>query len=589
MDALQTYAALVASPAYLHASRRVMRQLLEALLFERVVVAQWPAPDHLCIAAADGRSSYQCQARQDHGFGRIRVLGAIERVCGAQRQEALDPAQFLAEIGPLAGIEPAAVQRFASELLATQVKHAQGLQARGGELLQHADYDTIEARLVQGHPYHPGFKSRQGFDLVDNSRFAPELAGLLSPWLLAAHRDHCRWSASTTLDPARLWRDLLGPSDAQRFQATLEQRGLRADHYLPLPVHPWQWREVIAVHYHPAFARGELVPIGAMASRYHPQQSIRTLANADDPLDWTLKLSLSLVNTSASRVLAPHTVANAAPISDWLTGLVDRTCWDAPLAAPVLLRERAGISYVPRFAVAGQYGALGCIWRESVPLRTPGGTRPLPMSALCHIDGDGQPLIAPWLRRYGAQAWLRRLLECAFLPVLQLLWTRGVALESHAQNMVLLHAGGWPKGVMLKDFHDGVRYGRDWLDAAPPVLLPTPAEHAQVNPNSFLECDRPEDLRDFTFDALCFVNLAELAWSWTHDHGLDEAEFWALARTVITEHQAGHPALAAAFARFDVLAPTVGIEPLASRRLRPDQALASAPIANPLAPVPPCD
>ena len=589
MDALNAYAALVSSPAYVHASRRVMRQLLEALLFERVLEAHWPTQEQLCITTADGRLSYQCRARRDLGFGRIRVLGTIERVCDGQRQEARDLAQFLAEIGPLAGVELAAVQRFASELLATQVKHAQGLQARGGERLQHADYDTVEARLLQGHPYHPGFKSRHGFDLVDNARFAPELAGLLSPWLLAAHRDHCRWSASVTLDPARLCRELLGQPDAERFEATLEQRGLRAANYLPLPVHPWQWREVIATHYHPAFARGELVPIGAMASRYQPQQSIRTLANADEPLDWTLKLSLSLLNTSTSRVLAPHTVANAAPISDWLTGLVERTAWDAPLAAPVLLRERAGVSYVPRFAAAGQYGALGCIWRESVPLRTPRGTCALPMSALCHIDGDGQPLIGAWLQRYGAGSWLRRLLECAFLPVLQLLWTRGVALESHAQNMVLLHVGGWPKGVMLKDFHDGVRYGRTWLDAPPPSLLPTPAEHAQVNANSFLECDTPEDLRDFTFDALCFVNLAELAWSWAHDHGLDEAEFWALARTVIAEHQARHPELALAFARFDVVAPTVGIEPLASRRLCPDHALPSITISNPLAPVPACD
>jgi len=588
VSALQSYEALIASPAYLEASRRVMRQLLEALLFEQVLAAQWPAPECLRVSAAAGPVAYECQARRDLGFGRTRVLGVIERVDAGERREALDPAQFLADMGSLAGVDAPAMAAFAAELLATQVKHAQGLQACNTDLLRDADYDTIEARLSQGHPYHPSFKSRQGFDLDDNARFGPELAGALSPWLLAVHRDHCQWSASAALDSARLWRELLAPADAGRYEAALQARGLRPEDYLPLPVHPWQWRQVIAPHCHPAFARNELVAVGPMAACYQPQQSIRTVANLDEPLAWTLKLSMNLVNTSAARVLAPHTVANAAPISDWLTELVERTGWDAPLAAPVLLRERAGVSYLPRFAAAGQYGALGCIWRESVPLRTPAGTQPLPMSALCHRDGDGAPLIAPWLQRHGAEAWLRRLLECAFLPVLHLLWTRGVALESHAQNMVLLHAGGWPVGVMLKDFHDGVRYSRQWLDAPAPPLLPPPAEHVQVNPNSFLECDDAAELRDFTFDALCFVNLAELAWCWTRDHGLDERRFWALATAVIREHQARHPALAAAFARFDVLAPTVGIEPLATRRLRPGNALPSGQARNPLAAEPPC-
>lgn len=589
MDALHACEVLVSSPHYVEASRRVMRQLLEALVFEQQLPVTWPRPGRLQIEVPGGKTLYTCAATREVAFDRVRVLGPIERSCARKQDEALDPALFLAEVAPLMDVDAAAVQCFAAELLATQLKHAQTLQARGGEVLRHADYDTVEARLSHGHPYHPGFKSRMGFDLADNAQFSPELARPFSPWLLAARRDRCVWSASATLDPKDLWRQLLGPEDAAQYQAVLEQRGLATDDYLPLPVHPWQWREVIALQFHPALARAVLVPIGRMAARYRPQQSIRTLANLDNPLGWTLKLSMSLVNTSTARVLAPHTVANAAPISDWLQRRVADTDWPAPLASPTLLHERAGVSYQSEHPGIAPYGALACLWRESVPRRRPGARRALPMSALCHIDGDGRPLIAPWLQQYGAEAWLRQLLDRAFLPVLHLLWSQGIALESHAQNMVLLHARGWPTGVMLKDFHDGVRFSRRWLTAPPPPLQPPPPEHARINPNSFLECDVADELRDFTLDALCFVNLAELAWCWTRDHGLDPQRFWQIARLAVTEHQLRHRELAPAFARFDVGAPTLAIEPLAARRLHPHGDLPYRQSPNPLAAGVACD
>ncbi|MFC5474552.1 IucA/IucC family protein [Paraherbaspirillum soli] len=588
------YQSLIDSPAYRLASRRVLRQLLEALLFEDALPhAAWQA-DTLTLAGrcSDGSAvSYQCQVLRTFSFDRMRVTTPLLRCHGdEQTEEASDPALFLAEIAPWLNADTVRLEQFAAELLATQIKDAQTLHARAGKLLRGADYDTLEARLSDGHPYHPSYKSRLGFTLADNAAYAPELAGGVTPLLLAVRRERCRFAFSTMLDQDAAASALLDHADAQHFHDELIRRGLRPQDYLPLPVHPWQWNEVVLPAYHQALARGELLALGPLQARYLPQQSIRTLSNASERRQLSLKLSMNLVNTSTSRVLAPHTVQNAAPISDWLRTLVASTDWPSPLARPVLLREVAGVSFSPQAPAHGQYGALACIWRESVHSHLLPGEAAVPMTGVLHVDADGLPLIDPWVQRHGPERWLQRLIERAWLPVLHLLWRHGTALESHAQNMILLHADGLPSRVALKDFHDGVRFSPALLSGPPPALTAPPAEHARVNPNSFLQTSDADELRDFTFDALFFVNLAELAWLFARFYEMPETRFWQITGDVLRAHQQRHPEQAARFALFDCFADAVAIELLASRRFQPEIRLRTRLAPNPLARIgePPC-
>lgn len=580
------YQDLIDSQAYLQASRRVLRQLLEALLFEEALPhCEWQG-ETLTVpgrGADHAPVSYECQARHTFSFGRIRITTPLLRKANGATEDAADPALFLAEIAPWLAADETRLSQFAAELLATQIKDAQTLHARADKVLRGADYDTVEARLTDGHPYHPSYKSRLGFTLDHNRAYAPEMALAVAPLLLAVRRDRSRWTVSATINQDHGARPLLCDADWQRFRDVLNRRGLCPDDYLPLPVHPWQWEQVILPGFHQALARGELLSIGPLTERYLPQQSIRTLGNLDDRRGLSLKLAMNLVNTSTSRVLAPHTVQNAAVISDWLLALVERTEWPAPMARPVLLREVAGVSFTALAPAHGQYGALACIWRESVHKHLQQGEAAVPMTALLHVDADGRPFVDQWVRRYGLEPWLKRLVERAWLPVLHLLWEHGTALESHAQNMILLHQDGLPARVALKDFHDGVRFSKTLLSGPAPALTAPPLEHARVNPNSFLETDDADELRDFTFDALFFVNLAELAWLFQRFYDMAEARFWQITRAVLLAHQERHPEQAARFALFDCFADQVAIELLASRRFQREIRLRTRLAPNPLA------
>lgn len=582
----RAYQNLVDSPAYRQASRRVLRQLLEALLFEDALPhCEWRG-ETLTVPGrrTDGAAvSYQCQARRSFGFGRVRITTPLLRADGGVTEEAGDPALFLAEIAPWLAAGEDRLGQFAEELLATQIKDAHTLHARGGKVLRDADYDTVEARLTDGHPYHPSYKSRLGFTLDDNSAYAPEFAPAVTPLLLAARRDRSHGAFSATLNEDAAVHALLGDADWQCFRDELIRRGLRPEDYLPLPVHPWQWDEVILPGYHPALARGELLLVGPLTDRYLPQQSIRTLSNLSNRLRPSLKLAMNLINTSASRGLAPHTVRNAAVIGDWLLALVEAAGWPEALPRPVLLREVAGVSYTPLAPAHGQYGALSCIWRESVHSHLQPGESAVPMTAVTHMDTDGRPFVDRWVQRHGLEPWLRRLIERACLPVLHLLWAHATALESHAQNMILLHEDGWPSRVALKDFDGGVLFCKAPLPGSAPPLAAPPAWYLRASPSSFLETGDADELRDFTVDALCFVNLAELAWLFERFYGMAETRFWRITGEVLRAHQARHPQWAARYALFDCFADEVGIELLATRRLQPEIRARMRLAPNPLA------
>ena len=157
------------------------------------------------------------------------------------------------------------------------------------------------------------------------------------------------------------------------------------------------------------------------------------------------------------------------------------------------------------------------------------------------------------------------------LPVVHLLLAEGIAVESHQQNMALLHRDGWPARVALKDFHDGVRFIPDHV-ARRPLLTPTPPEHARVNANSYVEARDVEDVRDFMVDALFGVNLAELGYGLDLWFGYPEARFWERVVAALAGHCTAHPAARAGALRYRLTADTLVVEDLARRRLDPAHA-----------------
>ena len=125
--------------------------------------------------------------------------------------------------------------------------------------------------------------------------------------------------------------------DAERaaLDAALARCGVPAAHAVPVPVHPWQWENVVLPEFAGEIAAGRIAPLGAFGDLFRPQQSLRTLTNVTRPGRPDVKLSLSILNTSAYRGLGGGTLAAGRRVSRWLA--------DTVAADPVLRARRVTV------------------------------------------------------------------------------------------------------------------------------------------------------------------------------------------------------------------------------------------------------
>lgn len=583
--------AALQSPRYRKVEQRVVSQLLQALIYEGVLECAYARAQFLLEGrSADGKAvQYRCPGEMKTSFGLVKLDGGP--VIRAARNEEERPATLADVCAEILGLLPPSerLTAFMDELEQTLLKDLQAQDqahpARPPAALR--DYDELEGDIMDAHLYHPSYKSRIGFSLDENRRYGPEFKQLLQLQWLAVHRRLGRVNHSAHTGYETLLQQELGSGDYERFAGILAQQGKSIADYLLVPVHPWQWQQRVAMLFHTELASGDIVVLGHGQDSYRAQQSIRTLANYSAPDKAYVKLSLSITNTSTSRILAAHTLMNGPIIADWLHGLIAADTYAKELDF-VILGEVLGVSFnydqLPEHRKGKAYGTLGAIWRESLHGYLRQGEAAVPFNGLCHIDESGRPLIDPWIQRHGVLLWTEQLLQASVTPIIHMLFAHGIGMESHAQNIMLIHRDGLPARIALKDFHDGVRYSPQHL-AQPglaPELVPVPASHARINRNSFILTDDLDAVRDFTCDAFFFICMAETAIFLARHYGLPEQEFWSMTARLVHQYQQRHPQHAERFRAFDVFAPTFQVEELTKRRLLGDGEPRFRQVPNPL-------
>ncbi|MFC6067354.1 IucA/IucC family protein [Streptomyces ochraceiscleroticus] len=310
-----------------------------------------------------------------------------------------------------------------------------------------------EQSLILGHPLHPTPKSREGLSEGELRAYSPELCGSFPLHWLAVHRSvlaaDSAWTArGRTVPSGRLAADLAGgglecPADT-----------------VPLPLHPWQAREV---RHRPDVAAlldaGLLHDLGPHGPHWHPTSSVRTVhcpgANA------MLKLSLGLRITNSRRENLRKELQRGVEVHRLLrSGLAAQ--WRAAHPGFDIVRDPAwlavtgtdgepvrGLDVVFRHNPFGPDDDAVCVAGLTSPRPWPGheGLR----SRLADLIGT---LTARTGRPAGAVAaeWFLRYLHAVVRPVLWLDGTAGVALEAHQQNtLVLIDPDGWPSGGRYRD------------------------------------------------------------------------------------------------------------------------------------------
>ncbi|WP_331447581.1 IucA/IucC family protein [Streptomyces xanthochromogenes] len=311
---------------------------------------------------------------------------------------------------------------------------------------------TAEQSLLLGHPLHPTPKSREGLSETEVRRYSPELRGSFPLHWLAA-------------DPAVLACDSAWTESGRTIGAA--QLALRfADRLqlppgtVPLPLHPWQARDVAQ---RPDVAAlldaGLLHDLGPHGEHWHPTSSVRTVHRPG--ADAMLKLSLGVRITNSRREnlrkelhrgVEVHRLLRAGLGEEWQAAhpcfdIVRDPAWlavDTPDGEPL-----PGLDVVVRHNPFAPGDDAVCIAALTAPRPMPGRTAM--HSRLADVVGrlaarTGRPATAV------SAEWFLRYLDQVVRPLLWLDGTAGIALEAHQQNtLVLLDPDGWPVGGRYRD------------------------------------------------------------------------------------------------------------------------------------------
>lgn len=522
----------------------------------------------LLVPVAEGQGRYRLDlpgpvtytfAARRGAFGHWKVdADSIVRAAVSGQQPADDPLRFLLDARSTLGISGDTAGHLTRELTATLTADARLLGADSATAAELAELSYVELEGHQtGHPWILPNKGRMGFSASDAARYAPEAREKLRlPWI-AVHSSLARYRGVEGLTGDTLIDGELDEQTRERFTRQLTDRGLDVAEYIWLPVHPWQWDEVVLPVFAPDVAAGRIVPLGDGPDLYRAQQSIRTFANVDTPRRHHVKLPLSILNTLVWRGLPTERTVAAPALTSWVLGLAEGDAFLRDEARVVLLGEVASVSVrhpvleeIPE--VPYQYRELlGAIWREPISAKLDPGERARTLASLLHVDHAGRAFVSELVHRSGvdAETWLRQLFAALLPPLLHFLYRYGLVFSPHGENAIVVFDGDdVPARLAVKDFVDDVN-----VAAAPlPELADMPQEVSDI-----LLREEPQFLCQFIQSGLFVGHFRYLAPLVEEHLGVPEHQFWAMVREQVQAYQAKAPELEERFRMFDLQTPDI--------------------------------
>ncbi|MEL6340157.1 MAG: GNAT family N-acetyltransferase [Myxococcota bacterium] len=503
--------------------------------------------------------------------------------------EGPDAVEFIKRFREPLGITDAFLPLYLEEILSTLQGSAYKM-AKGNppaSELAHADFQSIEQAMTEGHPCFVANNGRIGFDSADYRSYAPEAGNSFNLMWLAAHRRRAVYAGVDELGYDVLIDQELDAESRQRFESALRARELDPDEYMFMPIHPWQWFNKLASVFAAEVAAGDLVCLGYGADHYLAQQSVRTLFNVSNPEKFYVKSALSILNMGFMRGLPLYYLGTAPTMARWLEGLLYRDPYIKETGFR-MLGEIASISYVnPHFEEFGPHNdynkMLASLWRESPLSVMQNGQQAMTMAALLHIDDEGDALISKIVDASGLsdEEWLGRYLDAYLSPLLHCFYRYDLVFMPHGENIVLVLQDHVPVRALLKDITE---------EAA---ILSRDIELPEELKRMFMEVPESMKLLSIFIDVFDdFFRL--LAAVLDAKNGFPAERFWACVADCVRRYQDRFPELEPKFERYDLFAPEFELSCLnrlqiANHRQMIDldepvgKLQLAGPIANPLA------
>ncbi|MFC0189990.1 IucA/IucC family protein [Fictibacillus aquaticus] len=534
-------------------NRNLLAKMLAEYMYEDMI--QPEIVDGSYVLTVNEERKYRFTAEKRYFDSYDVEPGSIEVMVDGEWKPALSAITFLLDIQHSIGMSSETAGHLIKELNHTLIADANLLahHKKTSDELADLDYAELEGEM-SGHPWITYNKGRIGFGFDDYMSYAPENQQETRLFWIAVHRNRAQFHSVNKLHYKKLILSELDGGMIERFNEILRENGKSSADYYFMPVHEWQWKNVLIQNFPEDLATGMIVPLEEGCDHYLPQQSIRTFVNMTDKNKAHVKLPMSILNTLVYRGLPSERTVIAPRVTEHIKGIFEGDSFLKDECEVVLPGEVASMN-VDHAHYSNLKGApyqylemLGAIWRESIYSYLKEGEQPITLAALHHVDAYGKPYVQSLIEKSGLSAdeWVKKFFGVVMPPLLHFLYQYGTVFSPHGQNTILILKDYQPERLAVKDYVDDVNIS----DQPFPELAGVSDELRKV-----LRSEPPEGLTQFIFTGLFICHLRYMSNVMVRRGLIEEMAFWSHLVESIEAYQERFSHLEERFKLFDFFKP----------------------------------
>jgi D-ornithine---citrate ligase len=384
----------------------------------------------------------------------------------------------------------------------------------------------FEQLCVEGHHLHPGSKTKMGMLPEDVFNYAAEFEGTPSLKLVALHRDLCDYRFFDHQEPNDFFFEHFPEfkNEIREFFATKEQK---LEDFVLLPVHPWQWKNIIPDVYREELKDGTLILIEKVNIPAFATTSFRTVIPKDK--DICVKTAVHSQMTSTVRSISPQSANNGAEFTKLIRKVMDREKQLAQTFIPIC--EIGGCSFRSDDTLKNRN--LSVIYRENMEQVIHNDEIAIAGTALyAQSPINRKPILIEIIERYAktlniksrkesAVSFIKEYAQVALPGFLTLLFKYGIGLEGHLQNTVPVFKNGRPVKILFRDW-GGVRIHRPRLQKQ--------GLDIQFYPGSITITDDLQEVQNKVFYTVFQNQLSEIIQQISKYWNIEESLLWKPVR-----------------------------------------------------------
>jgi siderophore synthetase component len=539
-------------------NRKLIAKMLSEYMYEDMIQPELLGEEGKTITysmqvSQDKHYRYQAQKRFFDSFD--VKWDTIEVMEGAETKPADSAIELLVDLQEIIPMSSETVGHLIKELNATLIADAHLLEKdpTSSDKLIHVDYADLEGYMT-GHPWITYNKGRIGFGYDDYLNFAPEHQKEVRLSWIAVAKTIATFQSIEGLKYEDLLAEELSEKERSSFEEKINVQGENPSDYFFMPVHEWQWKNVLIQNFPEELAENTIIPLGEGNDSYLPQQSIRTFVNTTHKEKHHVKLPMSILNTLVYRGLPSERTLIAPQVTELIKRIADNDSFLKDECRVILPGENASMNVDHRYYTKVKQAPyqylemLGTIWRESIYTYLDKGEQAITLAALLYEDHEHKPYVQSLIEDSGlqAEAWMKTFFKVVMDPLLHYLYQYGTVFSPHGQNTIVVLKDSVPHRLAIKDFVDDVNIS----DQDFPELRGLSKEFKEV-----LRSEPPEGLTQFIFTGLFICHLRYLSHILVNHELMDEETFWGLLAQAIQDYQDRFPELEERFALFDFFKP----------------------------------